>query len=192
MNKIIVTSIALALAATAAEARDIAAGTMMVTGDTKIDISSNEISASGQSTTIDTTEINLTGAYFVAPNFGVGLLLASEMTEEDDGTSVVKQTMNMVGPIVGYNMSLSPVTSLMINGAIFTIHGEMDAGVSSADIDGTGYMLGASINFFLNDYVATNVGLRVVDADIDLTGGGQTMSADMTETGVGVGLSVYF
>lgn len=109
-NYIVTSAVALALMAVFAEARDISSGTMMVTGDTNMDISSNEISASGLSTTTDSTRTNITGASF---------------------------------------------------------------------------------NYLLNDNVSASVGLRVVNADVDLSSGGFTTSADLDETGVSIGMSLF-
>jgi len=193
MKKYIVsTALALAVAVSSAEARDISTGTIMVTGDTNIDISSNEISGSGVSTTTDTTKVNVAGAYFLAPNLGAGLLLSSENSEVDDGSTVSKQKMTMIGPIVGYNVSLNQDSGIMLEGAIFYVDGELDEGAFNADISGNGFMIGAAFNYFITDNIATTVGLRAVRADVDLSSGGNTLSADLDETGANLGMSLFF
>jgi len=192
MKKIFLAGVALAMVATTAEARDIVPGAVMVTGDTKIEIKSSEVSSSGASSTTDSSEINLAGLYFVAKNFGVGILVGSSTTETDNGISVTKQTTDMVGPVVGYNINISPEASIMLHGSIFSVTGKLDLGSSSVNVDGDGYMLGAFVNYFLNDSVAANFGLRTVKENIDLSSGGLTASGDLKETGASVGLSVFF
>ncbi len=192
MKKTLLTCLALAMSAPAVQARDIAAGTLMVTGDTNMDISSSETNFSGSKSTTDTTKINLTSLYFLDRNFGVGLLIGSESTEVDDGVSVSKQSTAMLGPIVGYNISINPDVSITLHGSIFTLTGEMNDGVFNADLDGDGYMFGGVVNYFLNERVAANVGLRMVNANVDFTSGGTKVAADMDETGVSVGLSTFF
>lgn len=193
MKKTILAASALILSATAVEARDISTGSIMITGDTNLEIGSSEIKTTGGKTTTDSTEINLAGVYFVAKNVGVGLMLGNEDTETDDGSSVSKESMTMVGPIVGYNISLNNNVSIMLHASFFSVTGDLDYGAgSNTDIDGDGHMLGGSVNYFLNDNVAVNFGLRMVKADIDLTSGGTSTPADMKETATSIGLSTYF
>ncbi len=193
MKRVIFSTIALALMATTAAAHEIDAGRVMFMGDTSLDYSSSEVSASGSETTTDKVELNFTSLYFVRPNLGVGLLLGYEDSETDDGTTVEKQSMTMFGPVVGYNISLDHNTSLMLNAGIFTASGDMDDGAgNTGDIDGEGYILGAAFAFFLNDNVAVNLGVRQIDADIDLDDGATTTSADMTETAFNVGFATFF
>ncbi len=193
MKKTILAASALILSATAVEARDISTGSIMITGDTNLEIGSSEIKTTGGKTTTDSTEINLAGVYFVAKNVGVGLMLGNEDTETDDGSSVSKESMTMVGPIVGYNISLNNNVSIMLHASFFSVTGDLDDGAGfKADIDGDGHMLGGTVNYFLNDNVAVNFGLRMVKADIDFTSGGTTTPADMDETATSIGLSTYF
>lgn len=193
MKKLVLASAVLALFASVAEARDIATGTLMITGDTNIEISSSETNYSSGTITTDSTDINLAGVYFVTTNVGVGLMIGSEDTKTNDGVKVTKESMTMLGPIVGYNINLSSEASIMVHAGYFVANGDVSDGAGfSADIDGDGYMLGGSVNYFLNDKVAMNLGLRRVKADVDYSYSGTTTSAKITETATTIGLATFF
>lgn len=193
MKKFILTTAALVMAATAVEARDIPAGAIMITGDTNLEIGGSETKFPGGTTTTDTAEINLAGLYFVTRNVGLGLMLGSEDTETDDGSSVTNESLTMFGPIVGYNVSLNSDVSLLFHASVFTVTGDLgdDAGLN-VDIDGDGYLLGGAVNYFVNDHVAVNFGLRMTKADLDFSDGGTTTAADLDETAASIGLSAFF
>lgn len=194
MKKMIVTTAIAALFSLNAEARDVEQGTFMATGDTNLDSGSSKTSYSGGATrTEDNTKLNVAGAYFVARNVGMGLMLNSEYTKINDGTSVTKTAISMLGPIAGYNLSLNEASSLMFLGSIFLADGSVDYGSGTkTDIEGSGYMVGASYNYFLNEHVAMSVTLRHVSANMDLTNSGTTTSADLRENAMNIGFSAFF
>ena len=193
MNKFILAAPLLTLCVAAAEARDISAGTIMITGDTKIDIGSNEIKNSTGTTTTDKTEVNLASLYFLSDNFGAGLLMNNDQTKVDDGAKKTKETLSMIGPIAGYNFSVNSNSSILLHASIFNVSGDVDDGAGfKADIDGHGYMLGGIFNYFLNDRVAVNFGLRWIKADVDYSFSGTSISSDMKETGATIGLAAFF
>lgn len=193
MKKMFIYLIPLTMVVTVAEARDVSVGSLMVTGDTNLESSSNKSDFSGGSITTDSTDINLAGAYFVTTNLGVGLMLSKEDTKTNDGTTIFKESMMMVGPIVGYNISLNSDSSILLNASIFSVSGDMNDGAGyDADIDGNGYMMGGSFNYFLNEHVALNLGVRWVKADLDYSYGGTTVATKMTETGTTIGLMTFF
>lgn len=192
MKRVILTTAILGLFSISAEARDIQQGTFMATGDTNLEIGSSKSSYSGGSVKTDKTTLNLAGAYFVANNIGVGVMLNTDQSKVDDGSTVVKTTMSMLGPIAGYNISLTETSSLMLLGSLFLVNGDMDNGAGTkVDIDGNGYMIGGSYNYFFNDHVALSVTLRHVDANIDMSNG-STVSADLTENAMNIGFSTFF
>lgn len=192
MKIVILATAMLGVLSLSAEARDVQQGTLMVTGDTNLDIGSSKAGFAGGSIETDSTTINLAGAYFVARNVGVGVMLNSEHNETDDGSTVSKETLSMLGPIVGYNLSLTRASSLLFQGALFLVNGDLDDGAGTkADLDGDGYMVGGSYNYFFNDHVALSVALRYVKADIDMSNG-VTGAAGLRETAMSMGFSTFF
>ena len=195
MKKItlILLAIILFLATSSAGAHDLAKGTIMVAGDTSFEDNSSDIKLDGVTVKTDTTTFNVTGAYFVADNFGIGLMINNEDSDIDDGTSKSNESMNMIGPIIGYNISLNKDFSLMLLAGIFNISGDMDFGASGANIDGDGTLIMATAAYFISDNFAVNLGIRKTDADIDLSiFGGGSASGNMSMTAMTVGLSAYF
>lgn len=191
---LILIAIILFFATSTASAHELGKGTIMVTGDTSFENSSIDIKLDGTTEKTDSTLFNVTGAYFVADNFAVGLMINNEDSDTDDGTSQTNQSMNMIGPIIGYNFSLNSDFSLMLFAGLFNLSGDMDYGAStSADIDGDGTMLMATVAYFISDNFTVNLGIRQTDADIDInimSGGGA--SGDLSETAMTIGLSAYF
>lgn len=192
MKKVFVAAAALALTSTALQARDLEQGSMMVSGDTNLSIGSSDVDSVYGDTTTDTVELNLTGAYFVAKNFGVGLLLSREDSETDYAGGSSEETTTMFGPVVGYNISLNNQTSVMIEGSVFMVDGDYDSGAYSSEFDGDGFMVGGSVHYFLNDNVSVNAGLRMIEADIEVKNSFVTYDADLSETSTTIGLSTFF
>jgi len=194
---LILVAIVLFLATSSASAHDLAKGSIMLAGDTSFEDSSSDFklndATSGTSVTTDTTTFNVSGAYFVADNIGVGLMINNEDSDTDDGMTVSNESMNMIGPIIGYNISLNKDFSLMLFAGIFNVSGDVGYGAGGASIDGDGTLLMANVAYFISDNFAANLGLRRTDADIDLSiFGGGSASGDITETAMTIGLSAYF
>lgn len=192
MKKIFVTAAALALTSPALQARDLEQGSIMVTGDTNLSISSTDFDSAYGETSTDTTELNLVGAYFLAKNIGVGLMLSREDSDTEYEGGSYEETTTLLGPVVGYNISLNNQTSVMIEGSVFMLEGDQDSGGSSSELDGEGFMLGGSVHYFLNDNVSVNAGLRMIEADVEVSQSGGSYDADMSETSMTIGLSTFF
>lgn len=189
---ILLSAITLVLFANLAQARDIAEGTIMFLGDTSLENSSVETKSNVLSDETDTTELSLTSAYFFAENWAAGLMISNEDSDSSDGSN---SAINMIGPIIGYNISLNTDLNLIFAAGLFNLSGDSDDGAgSSANIDGDGTLLMASLAYFLNDNVAVNFALRKTDSDVDLSfnQGGGTVSAEFNETSTSIGLSVFF
>ncbi len=194
MKRFIFSTIALSMLATTAAAHEVTEGTIMLMGDSNLEYASSEVTSNGAKVETDTVNLNFNGVYFVRNNFGIGLMLGYEDSEVKDGLVTETMSMSMFGPIVGYNFSLDHNTSLILHAGVFTASGDMNDGLgTSGDIDGEGYALGASFNFFVNDNLAVTLGVRRVDADLDTDiAGFPTVSADLTETATTVGLATFF
>lgn len=198
MKKIslIIATAFIALASTAAQARDIDQSTIMISGDTSFDNSSADIKLNGITETSDTTTLNLAGAYFIAKNIGVGVLISNEDTDIDDGTTQSNSAMNMIGPIISYNISLDTDFSVMFTAGYFNLSGDYDDGAGNvANIDGDGILLMTTVVYFISDSFAVNLSMRKTDANVDVTLGTFNpinTSGDMEETAMTIGLSAFF
>lgn len=197
MNKFVLflTIATINIASTVTEARDISKGTIMVTGDTSFDDSSLDFSFNGSTETTDTTEFNVTGAYFIAKNLGIGLMIANEDSDTSSGGTSINSSTNMIGPIIGYSISLNPDFNLMLSAGLYKISGDIDDGAgSNANFDGDGTLLMASLAYFINDTFAVNLGLRKIDSDIDLStfGSSISISSTMKETAMNIGFTAFF
>lgn len=197
MNKFILllTATTLTIVSSTTIARDISQGTIMVTGDTSFDDSSLDFSFNGSTETTDTTEFNVTGAYFVAKNLGLGLMIANEDSDTSGGGTNINSSTNLIGPIISYSISLNPDFNLMLSAGLYKISGDIDDGAgSNANFDGDGKLLMASFAYFINDTFAVNLGLRKIDSDIDLSAFGSSISisSTMKETAMNIGFTAFF
>ena len=182
----------LIFASTMTEARELDPGTIMIGGDTSFEDSSSEISINAINSTekADTTVLNVGVTYFFARNLGVGLIINNEDTDYSDGTN---DSINMMGPVVGYNISLNTETSIILQAGLVFVSGDVDDGTgNSASIDGDGTLLMVSAAYFISDNIAVNIGIRKTNVDIDFTVATLPASAEMSETATNIGLSVFF
>ena len=178
-------------------ARDILPGTIFITGDTVFDDSSIKMDTSNSNIKTDTTLFNVTGAYFVTMNFGIGLMIGNEdSTTSYDSIATTNSSINMIGPMIVYSISLNPDFNIMLGGGLYKVSGDIDdGGGGSFSIDGDGTFITASVVYFLNDSVSLNIGIRAADADIDLTSNylaEPPVSATMSDHANTIGLSFYF
>lgn len=182
------------LASGSGQAHDIEQSTIMISGDTSFDNSSADIKLNGITETSDTTTLSLAGAYFIAKNIGVGLMINNEDTDIDDGTTQSNSAMNMIGPIISYNISLDTDFSVMLTAGYFNLSGDYDDGAGNgASIDGDGVLLMATVAYFIADNFAVNLSMRKTDANVDVTlFNSNSTSGDMEETTMTIGLSAFF
>ena len=117
-------------------------------------------------------------------------MINNQDTDYSDGAN---DSINMMGPVVGYNISLNTETSIILQAGLVFVSGDVDDGTgNSASIDGDGTLLMVSVAYFISDNIAVNIGVRKTNVDIDLTVATLPASAEMSETATNIGLSVFF
>jgi len=181
MKKTLLTLLTIGIIPSTLTAHSIQTGTIEVTGGTNLSFSSGEIDRNGNDTDVDSTELSLSGLYYVAPNLGVGLHWEYESTEVGNSDS----SETTIGPAFAFNIPIAPQMSIKPIGYISLVNGEE----GTTDYDGTEWGLGVDANYFIRDNISVNAGITYSSQDIDIDGGG-----DYKATGfqTGVGLSVYF
>lgn len=179
-----------------ADARDLSPGTIMITGDTSFDDSTLKMDTSYANIKTDTTTFDVTGAYFIATNFGVGLLIGNEDTTSHFDSSTTNSSINMIGPLIVYSISLNTDFNIVLGGGLYTVSGDLDeGGGNSYNFDGDGTFILVSVAYFLNDTVTLNFGFRRTDADIELKANylaNPPVSANMSDNANIIGFSFFF
>lgn len=176
-----------------AYSKEIPKGTVEVSGDSSFSIGSSEAKQDGVSGSEDTDTLllSVTATYYVAPNVGVGMFWSKEDEEVDDGINSASSNINIIGPVVGYNVSIDPNSSLAFFAGIVLI-GDYERevnGFTTSEGDISGHVLGADFKHFVADSVSVNVGFAISSLTIEEDGGSDV---DIDSTDLSVGLSVYF
>lgn len=176
-----------------AYSKEIAKGTVEVSGDSSFSISSSEAKQSGVSGSDDTDTLSLsaTAVYYVAPNVAVGLLWSMEDQDEDSGVNSYSSNINIMGPLVGYNVSIAPESSIALYAGLVLI-GDFESktnGTTTSEGDVSGHIIGASFRQFVAESVSVNVGFAISSITLEEDGG---TDLDIDTTDLSVGLSVYF
>ena len=184
MKKILCLIAAMLLVATAAQAKDISAGTVEVSGAATLGYNSTDLEVKdGPTTDQSSWGLNLNSSYYVMPNFGVGLLLEYNSTTIAD----VDASNLGIGPILTYSFSMNEQVSLPIFGAL-TYNSQ--TGDVIDDPSGWGWLIGAGVKYFMTDNVSLNgiVDYGQVYWETDTT----NIEIDQKGFNVFGGLSVYF
>ena len=167
-------------------AMDINQGKFELSGSTAFNFSDTTTEVSGQPDT-DTTSYSfqLDGLYYIANNFGLGLILQYEKAEIEQGGFDTDISSLLIGPQVTYNFPLSEKVSLFVNGAV----GYATAEVDNEDADGWGFQVGGGLKYFLTNSASINAALTYQNLSMEADAGGDL---DMDGFNIGVGLSIYF
>lgn len=167
-------------------AMDINQGKFELSGKTAFDFSDTTTEVSGQPD-IDTTtySIQLDGLYYIANNFGLGLILQYEKSEIEQGGFDTDISSLLIGPQVTYNFPLNEKVSLFVNGAF----GYAEAEANNADADGWGWQVGAGLKYFLTNSASINGVLSYKALSLEDDFGNDF---DVDGVSVGAGLSIYF
>ena len=179
-----------------ADARDISPETIMISGDTSFDDNSIKMDMNNSTIRTDSTTLDLTGAYFIASNIGIGLIIGNADTSTHYDSSTTSSSTTMIGPMAIYSISLNPDFNIILSAGLYKISGDIDeGGGNSFDFDGDGVLIFGSISYFLNDNAAIYFGIRRTDADIDMKSkflANPAVSATMSDNSNTIGLSFYF
>ncbi len=178
MKKVLALVIGMLLISSVAFAKDIAQGTIGVTGASSFTYNSLTVE-NGDELDVSLMAVNLQANYFIMPNIGVGGLIGYQSVDAED-TEISAMT---VGAVAIYNFSLSPQLSLFANG----MAGYMSVS-NSEDMSGFTFSAGGGVKYFLVDNVSLDAFINYAyasleDTDIELT---------ISGISVGAGLSVYF
>ena len=176
-----------------AHSKEISKGTFEVSGDSSFSFGSSETKQDGFPGSEDTDSLSLsvTGAYYVAPNLGVGLLWTREDQDSNDGVNNFSFNLNILGPLVEYNLSIAPASSLVFLAGIVLI-GDYESesnGFTTSKGDISGHILGVSFKQFIVDSVSIDFGIGLTSLTLEEDGGGDV---DTDSTDFSIGLSVYF
>lgn len=199
--------VVLAMAPFAARALDVSAGTVEVTGGSNLGLSFSSTSFSGASGSTDTTQYggDVTALYYVVPNFGVGLAVGYDRTENKASGSTFTSWSYLVGPAVGFVYPLQEKLSLSLQADAGWVRSKStfsisDTGVGLVGLDssssGFGFDLGAGVRYFLSRSFSLNAGLTYTyeRTTVDAPTGSPFGDTKFTTSGLrlGAGLSVYF
>ena len=184
MKKILCLAMGIMLLSAPAFAKDLGTGTIELNGGATLGYQSTDLEVNdGPTTDQSSWGINLSSQYYFMPNVAAGLLLNYVSQDVDD----VDTSELGIGPIVTYNISMNEQVSLPIFGAITYNSAESDL---LDDPTGWGWLIGAGVKYFMNDYVSLNgmfdYGQTYWETD--------TTNVEIDQSGFSVygGLSVYF
>lgn len=153
MKKILCLMMGVLLLSAPAFAKDIGAGTVEVAGTANLGYQSTDIEVKdGPTTDQSSWGINLNSQYYFMPNVAAGLLLMYDSVDVDD----VSVSDLAIGPIATYNFSMNEMVSLPVFGAITYNSISADEGSGREDLSGWGWVIGAGVKYFMNDYVSLN------------------------------------
>lgn len=192
MKKILLCAafVSTALASSAGYARNIAPGVVEVAGSLDLSYSSTEFKDDDGTVDSDTLALSGDAFYYLSQNIGLGATWTYDSTEFHSASGDSEIETNAFGPLLAYNISLSPDKSLKILGSYVLTSSDAKAGAFSSSSDGYGWSVGARLSFYLNDFVSLNGTLEyaLLSEEDDRT-------FDETETSgidASIGLSVYF
>jgi hypothetical protein len=183
MKKVLALVLGMLLISSVAFAKDVAKGTITVTGLSSASYSSLTVDPDGgTSADVSLLTLNVQGAYFILPNIGVGGLVGYQSASIED-TDISEM---MIGALGIYNFSLSPQMSLFANGAVGYMSATVDTGTSE-DMTGYFFSAGGGVKYFLVENVS-------VDGFVNYSYSSLKDGAEFTISGlnVGGGFSIYF
>ena len=176
---------------TTSNARDLNKGTVEIGGDLDLTLFSSDFEPEGfDKTETDGGRLSATISYYVAKNFGIGLLLDYSSEETTFRGNSFDFKSHAIGPIVTWNFSLNEKTSFKIQGALVTVDYESSDSFGNTDgSDGFGWGIRGQISYFLTDAVSLNTSLshRTTKLEDDRTG----IDLEDKRLEAGLGLSVY-
>jgi hypothetical protein len=169
-----------------AAARDVEPGTWEVTGGTRLGLSKLTVEPPG-SPDIETSTVTFDTSvgYYLANNFGLGLLLDWEKQEVEIGAASEETTTSMIGPVATFNIPVAANVSGIASGGIVRMAVDTDGN----DADGFGILLGGGLRLFATRNVAFDATLSFLFASVedDLNN-----EVDISGFDLGVGIAILF
>jgi opacity protein-like surface antigen len=166
---------------------EVSAGTIEVTGASKLGFQSTTFKPDGgEKSTTNTFGADLGVLYYVTPMIGVGAEVSYDnSTDKSPGNPDVKFTSWTLAPKVGLDVPLAEKTAFFA---------DLKIGWTSADsdgfkTDGFGWGVGAGIKYFIAPSFSANLGLNYDSVSLKADGGAKATGTNLF---VGVGFSGYF
>lgn len=190
-KKALTAFVAMFLLSNVAAAKGIGAGTTEIGGDLGLGMSSTTVEVEGFKSDTDSTDVSVFVLRYFVPDLGFGIGWNYEATEYTSDFGWYDQSYYEIGPMVAFNVSMNPQTSVKLVGQFGLISsGYQDSTGDTDDADGTFWSGGARLSYFLTDSASLNAIVQYTSRSLDLSDtGGVTM--DVTTFQYGLGLSVY-
>jgi hypothetical protein len=177
MRKVLSVLSVLLIGAGLAQAKDIEAGKIEVSGMSGGSLLMLSIEPEdGGSMDLSLIQAMVAGYYYVMPNIGAGGVLTYLNADIEDGD--LTASLVMVGPSAKLSVNLSDPLCAFVSAAAGYAKATVEAGGGNEqDVDGFFGQAAGGVQFFLNDAVALNaavtyqmIKLTVDDDDLDISG----------------------
>lgn len=181
----IVVVLCIGLTPVAVPAKDLAAGTMELSGWTALGYNSQTVDFGGGEQDYSSFSIDIGGSYYVVKNLAVGAFVnyLDESNSGDLGDS--DSSTFVVGPQLTYNLGVAPQASVFFTGGLGYATNDEDGFAT----DGWAFTLGGGLRYFPVDRVSFDALLSYISASLEDDLGD---TVDTSGFGIGVGLTVYF
>ena len=176
---------ALSCLASGVTAKEIPAGTIAIGGQTDLRISSGKATAAGTDFDVDAVILKMAALYYAMPNLGIGVLWDYEKIKTSGQGDSSTDTTNSFGATAVYNISINEQTSFLPKMYFAKASLKSDP----VDASGTGWGLGADVNYFPSDQVSFDFGVSY--ESFSLRDDGQNVDFDTSGLAFGVGLTAY-
>lgn len=165
--------------------------TLEIGGDFEFSRSSFKVDVDGEQTIdIDSTTLDTTLLYYIAPDVGLGVLFFVEDVSGTSGGDSIDVRTGALGPLASMNIGLNELTSFRLFGSVFISNTQFtDSSGASGKADGIGLILGGGPSYFITDDVSLNGLLTYTRFSLDAES--TDIGVDIDGLSLGVGLSVY-
>lgn len=138
----------------------------------------------------DGFDIGGSALYYIFDNFGAGITFMY-FQDEIKGRDITdtKETLNLFGPKIGYNFSLTENLSLKLQGSYLFTRGKLEQNDTFRS-SGDGFNLGTQLSYFINDHISINGTLEYMSYTLEDRD--SSYEEDVSGFGAGIGFSIYF
>ena len=187
--KIVILLFLLFFIADASFGKNITKGTVILRGESNLDIGMSERKIENSDESDETKiELDFTAGYFFEENIAIGVNMYYQMADDDD----IEETMYGLAPTILITIPIEEKMNLAVSGAIGYLSGTVDYG-SAGEIDMDGFMIGARVGlqYFIIDSVSLDSFLSYSKIDMELKSG-REVDMDGDDLGINLGFSIYF
>jgi len=171
-------------------AKEVPVGTIEISGDLDISVTSFETKTEGtDNTDTDTQAVSASFLYYPLNNIGIGLAWEYESSESVTNGSKYEQTVNLIGPGVSFHFSVNDNLNIKLIGAIAKSAAEFSSNGSTTEADGFAWVISGGIAYFVTESVSLDASVRYLSISQEI----DSDSTDIDSSGLatGLGLSVY-